>query len=147
MKKCSRCKKEKTLEDFNFKNKSKGIRQKACKLCTRLEVRNHYNKNRKYYLKKAGIRNRKQRKISQEYIFEYLTQHPCIDCGETDPVVLEFDHKPEEEKLESVSVFLGHNYPLSTIKKEIEKCEVRCANCHRRKTAKKFDWYKLNKRP
>ena len=31
---------------------------------------------------------------------------------------------------------------LDTLKKEIDKCEIRCANCHRRKTAKQFNFYK-----
>src|SRR6185312_528291 len=54
---CLGCKKEKQLEDFNYKNKSKGIRQSRCKFCTRLQVRDHYTKNRLYYLRKAKKRN------------------------------------------------------------------------------------------
>jgi hypothetical protein len=142
MKKCSRCKKIKPEEEFNFKKKSLGIRQKACKVCTRQEVRNHYTRNREYYLKKSHKRNKELRKINRAYVYEYLSAHPCIDCGETDPVVLEFDHK--SDKTESISTFMRYNYPLKTIKREIEKCDVRCANCHRRKTAKDFNWYKQN---
>ena len=145
MKICSRCKKEKSTEEFNFKKKSLGIRQKACKECTRLEIKNHYQKNKQYYLEKSRIRNRKQRKIIKEHIYEYLSTHPCVDCGESDPVVLEFDHK--SSKLECVSKFIQRNYPLDTIKKEITKCEIRCANCHRRKTAKDFNWYKNKHAP
>ena len=145
MKTCCRCKISKPLEDFNYKNKSQNIRQKACKSCTRLAIREHYQKNKKYYLEKSQKRNREQRKINRNYIYNYLLQHPCIDCGESDPVVLEFDHK--SKKLENISVFLGKNYPLNTIKKEIQKCEVRCANCHRRKTAIKYQWYKNKHAP
>ncbi len=140
MKKCSRCKKEKPIEKFNFKKKSLGIRQKACKVCTRIEVQNHYKKNRQYYLEKSRKRNKKQREKIRKFIYEYLLVHPCIDCGETDPVVLEFDHK--SNKKDEVSTFIRKNFPLTTIKKEIAKCEVRCANCHRKKTAKEYNWYK-----
>jgi hypothetical protein len=148
MKTCSRCKNQKPITDFNFKKKDLGIRQKACKECTRLEVRKHYEQNRQYYLEKSRKRNKKQRKITRRYIFEYLSAHPCIDCGESNPIVLEFDHK--SGKLDNVSRFLQRNYPLDTIKKEIKKCEIRCANCHRKKTAKDYSWYKYinsNTRP
>jgi 5-methylcytosine-specific restriction endonuclease McrA len=28
------------------------------------------------------------------------------------------------------------------LKNEIEKCQILCANCHLRKTANDFNWYK-----
>lgn len=61
-------------------------------------------------------------------------------CGETDPVVLDFDHL--RDKKENISWLVCHGAKLEIITEEIAKCEVRCANCHRRKTAKQFDWYK-----
>lgn len=145
MKKCCRCKKEKKEVQFNFKNKTIGIRQKACKECTRIEVRRHYLENRGYYLEKTRKRNIHQRNTIKKYVFEYLSKHPCLDCGETDPVVLEFDHV--EAKIQNVSNLLQKNYPITRIIEEIAKCSVRCANCHRRKTAKDFGWYKENMRP
>lgn len=33
MKICTKCKKSKDLEEFNFSNKSKGTRRAECKLC------------------------------------------------------------------------------------------------------------------
>ena len=96
MKKCGRCKVEKPIEEFNFKKKNLGTRQKSCKDCTRLEVRNHYQKNKNYYLEKARKRNKEIQKNTQKYIWEYLLQHPCIDCGEKDPVVLDFDHQKDK---------------------------------------------------
>ncbi len=140
MKKCSRCKKEKPIQEFNFKNKSLQLRQKSCRECTRIEVRNHYMKNREYYLNKAKIRNKKNREIIQKYIWEFLKTHPCIDCGEKDPIVLDFDH--ERDKIDALSMIVKWNHSLTLIKKEISKCVVRCANCHRRKTAREYKWYK-----
>lgn len=63
-----------------------------------------------------------------------------MDCGENDPVVLEFDHI--SDKIDSVSRMICDSYSLDSLEKEIAKCEVRCANCHRRKTAKQLGWYK-----
>ena len=74
-------------------------------------------------------------------LLEYLKTHHCVDCGEEDPIVLEFDHRNPDTKKAKVSNILG-SWNWDTIMTEIEKCEVRCANCHRRRTAKQFGWYK-----
>jgi hypothetical protein len=139
MKVCIKCKQEKVLSDFNFKIKARGTRQAQCNLCTREYIRNHYNNNRSYYLLKATRRNRTIRQEFKHYIWTYLGVHPCVDCGEKDPIVLEFDHIRDKRFTISSS---GRNKRLDVIQKEIEKCKVRCANCHRRKTAVQFGWSK-----
>ena len=68
------------------------------------------------------------------YILKYLQDHPCVDCGERDTVVLEFDHVSGEKKW-IVARMVGHD--IKTIELEIEKCEVRCANCHAIATARR----------
>lgn len=138
MKICTLCKQEKPDSEFNFKFKSRGIRQVQCKSCTRSYIREHYTKNRNYYISKAKERNIVQRTLIREYIWTYLNQHPCLDCGEKDPLVLEFDHR--ENKLMAVSTLVTNN-SLEKVIIEIQKCDVRCANCHRRKTAVQFNWY------
>lgn len=139
MKVCTHCKQKKNLEEFSFKNKRTGKRSPHCKVCSRLLIREHYNKNKTYYLNKAHSRNRVIRNMNKKYIWSYLASHPCVDCGESDPIVLEFDHI--ETKLKAVAR-LVHDNNLDLIKKEIKKCEVRCANCHRRRTALKAGWKK-----
>ncbi len=67
-------------------------------------------------------------------LLEYLSGKSCTDCGENDPIVLDFDHKNPDDKFKSVSKMLSGHYSWKSILKEIEKCEIRCANCHRRKT-------------
>lgn len=79
---------------------------------------------------------------NQAFICEYLATHPCVDCGERDPVVLEFDHVRGEKEWE-VAHMVRCAYPIARIKAELLKCEVRCANCHRRKTAQQFGWYRV----
>ncbi|MFA6273609.1 MAG: hypothetical protein WC662_00415 [Candidatus Paceibacterota bacterium] len=142
MKKCTKCKKEKLINEFNFKKKSLGLHHNQCRECTRVFVKNHYNKNREYYLEKTEKRNKKLRLKIFNYIQQYLLQNPCVDCGESDVIVLEFDHKNRASKFKAVSLLIRGRYPLEKIKEEINKCEVRCANCHRRKTAKQFNWFK-----
>lgn len=76
------------------------------------------------------IRNR-----NKQYLLEYLQKHPCIMCGESDPVVLEFDHIDSSTKLQDVSAMATKmHFSLKRIIEEIAKCQVLCCNCHRRKT-------------
>src|SRR5258706_3284155 len=139
MKTCSRCGIKRDSKYFNLKNKVLGIQEAASKGCTRKSNRDHYRRNHQYYLKKVAKRNKLVRKLNKQYIHEFLISHPCTDCGESDPVVLEFDHF--ENKRNSVAI-MSRTSTLKSLIIEINKCVVRCANCHRRKTAKQFHWTK-----
>jgi 5-methylcytosine-specific restriction endonuclease McrA len=74
-------------------------------------------------------------------IFNYLRGHPCVDCGEPDVIVLDFDH--QRDKKHAISRLVCSNKSWGEILVEIEKCEIRCANCHRSKTARQFGWKKF----
>lgn len=86
------------------------------------------------------MRNTEQIRINAEFMIAYLGKHPCVDCGESDIIVLEFDHL--RDKVADVSVLARGGYSIETIQKEIDKCEVVCANCHRRRTAKRAGTYR-----
>lgn len=81
--------------------------------------------------------NRKER--NRKFIYNYLLQNPCVDCGEVDPRVLEFDHV--EAKTANISELLCSVVSIEKLVNEISKCEVRCANCHRRKTSIQQNWF------
>lgn len=72
-------------------------------------------------------------------LWRYLADHPCVDCGESDPVVLEFDHL--FDKSYNVSQMVSNSFAWETVEREIAKCEVRCASCHLRKTAREQGIY------
>jgi len=87
-------------------------------------------------------RQRKRRKLrNAQFVWEYLEAHPCVDCGETDPRVLQFDHV-RGHKLEPLSIMVKRGRPLSVIEHEIDKCEVRCANCHLKRHARANGHYR-----
>src|SRR5438128_4021279 len=71
---------------------------------------------------------------------EYLLEHSCVDCGESDPAVLDFDHL--RDKKADVSTLIQFAVSWRALADEIAKCEVRCANCHRRRTATKGNYYR-----
>jgi hypothetical protein len=81
---------------------------------------------------KALISDIRTNRASQNrsFVLDYLSD---VDCGESDADVLEFDHR--DPKLKSFNLSEGHTQTLKAVKLEIEKCDVRCANCHRKRHA------------
>jgi len=139
---CSKCgPPAQPIENFAIRNRERGTRQAMCKMCQRKYGRTHYETYRSAYIEKARRRNAEQNRINAAFIIDYLRQHLCVDCGESDVVVLEFDH--QRDKTLDISVLSREGYSLDRLKQEIAKCEVVCANCHRRRTAKQFGWYRL----
>lgn len=136
-----KCKNRKAISQFNYKNRGVGRRHARCKTCTRADVRSAYKKNREHYLKYRIERNRMLRENFGRFIRSYLLEHPCIECGNSDPRVLHFDHV-KGIKLANVSLLRAHGANLEYVKREIEKCVVRCANCHAVKTATELGYYR-----
>lgn len=80
----------------------------------------------------ARRRYKKESKIKHKaFVAEWLKTHPCVDCGNNNPVVLEFDHRNPKEKVMTISQIATLAYGIHMLEKEILKCDVRCANCHR----------------
>ena len=136
---CAGCAIEKEVEAFNFKHKALGTRQIRCRDCTRKQVQSHYDRNIQYYVEKARIRTKEAKALHREKLLAYLVSHPCVDCGEADFVCLEFDHV-RGEKIGNIAEMIG-DYAWTKIEAEIAKCDVRCANCHRRKTSKQYGYW------
>ncbi len=126
--------------DFSWKHKTKGIRQNWCKLCLAEANKTHYQNNKQVYLERALTRNARVNAENKRRLYTYLSSHPCVDCGQTDVRVLEFDHV-RGNKSASITRMLASS-DWSTIETEIAKCEVRCANCHRIKTLERGKWWR-----
>src|ERR1044071_694184 len=138
---CSNCAEELPLDQFNWKSKLLQARHSRCKSCLQQQKRQTYQARRSYYIAyNVRLKTERRHRYIQR-IREYLWTHPCVDCGETDPVVLDFDHVGDD-KTANISYLLGIVASWERLASEINKCEVRCANCHRRKTAREQGWYK-----
>jgi len=68
----------------------------------------------------------------------------CIDCGERDILVLEFDHRNPEDKKFSLGRAAKTGISPVRLSEELAKCDVRCANCHARRTALQFGSWRLS---
>ena len=133
-----------------------------CPVCNKNPVGVEPRKNKPYFRKSCnGCRsaewsqkNPKQRRVindryHKEYkkinanwkqqMMDHIEQHSCKYCLENNPVVLCFHHRnPEEKKFRLVWAYL-HYYGIDSMKKEAEKCDVICSNCHLKIHATNFD--------
>ena len=138
MKKCNGCKALLAISCFG-KNKSKQDgRQPYCKDCGKARDKASYSRPER---KKSVAEHRDRNKeTNKEYVFDFLKKNPCVDCGETNPIFLDFDHV-RGVKRKDISSALRRGWKLDTLIEEIQKCDVRCVKCHRVKTAKEGGWF------
>ena len=130
--KCYRCHELKSPEEFAWRRKEKGQRDSFCRPCRSAYGKEHYEANKQRYIDQAAAVKRRLMLTRTKYLIGFFRSHPCVDCGERDPVVLEFDHL--RDKSFSVGAALAQR-KWRDILDEIDKCEVVCANCHRRRTS------------
>jgi hypothetical protein len=95
---------------------------------------------------KRQYRRRLKRKIrsrARVAALRYLAKKGCESCGCHDPRVLEFDHLDPKKKHKTISLLISQGYSWSSdrIRKEVRKCRVLCANCHRLHTVEQQGYY------
>lgn len=140
MKRCPKCRLVKDFEEFGKNSQKSDGLQTFCKDCKRKDDKLYYRSHSPLMKKQILLSKKKRIQLVQKKLYEYLSTHPCIDCGENNIIVLEFDHI--KDKQEAVSVMINNGLGWEHVLEEISKCVVRCANCHRIKTAKQFNWHK-----
>ena len=133
-KSCSKCGEEKHVDEFNVNRAKADGLQSFCRECGKKGSKVYYLNNSPRMRRQIGEANQRRIQKAQEFVVSFLLSHPCIDCGEDDVIVLEFDHV-RGEKSNNVSQMVCEGYGVDSIAEEIAKCDVRCANCHRRRTA------------
>lgn len=126
---CNTCGHTKALSEFSKRSDKPHLYRSKCKQCTR-DYANARNNDETARQKRRDDQEAK-RIETRKYVYDYLSTHPCVDCGEDNWVVLEFDHV-RGEKWRNVSDIMTK--PLSVVMEEIAKCESVCANCHKIRT-------------
>lgn len=125
MKTCRKCKIEQPLNNF-LVDKRTNKPTSRCDACRREAQRDNYRRARPHI---------------KAWIYDYLSRNPCVDCGETDPLRLEFDHRGDKH-FDIGKSFIGKAKGIEIVQSEIAKCDVRCANCHRVKTHQEKNTWK-----
>lgn len=121
---CSTCNKDLPKNNFRINKTKKDGLQSQCIACRKAYNQEHYKKNKKSYINKAKKSNEKMVK----WYNDLKSSLKCQQCGEDHPACLHFHHRSPEEKEFNISsnVKTGKTKLL----KEINKCDVLCANCH-----------------
>jgi hypothetical protein len=137
-KRCVTCKELRPLCDFNRRAASPDGLQPRCRECSR----EWYVEHRVEHKANTAARRKRTTELYRQRIGAYLLGHPCVDCGEDDLRVLDFDHREGERKVALIGELVRLLVPWLVIEAEIAKCDVRCANCHRKRTAEVWGWWR-----
>jgi len=144
IKKCYHCKKNKAIKFFG---KNKGRRdglQSSCKNCKSEINKKYYKENKAKCIERIGLGKRKRALHNYTRLVTKYFSKPCVDCNEIyHPSSMVFDHISSKSKniykTEGVMYLVRSGYSWKAIKKEVDKCAVRCQNCHFLKTSKDFE--------
>jgi hypothetical protein len=128
---------------YRSASRSDGL-SSQCRECHHAVQRRYHARNAKAERSRTRRRKRRLRDQNRASVLQYLQTHPCVDCGESDPVVLEFHHV-RGEKHDAVACML-RDHEWWRIAEEIDKCTVLCANCHRRLTGSEQGHYRSARR-
>lgn len=130
---CTKCNQLKSVDDFNWKNKTEGRRDSLCKVCRSAEWSKYYGVNKEAHRRAVSKYNKIQREEIKK-LRDELKSVPCADCGKSyGPHVMDFDHREGETKRGNPAD-ISAKYSLKFYLKEIAKCDVVCSNCHRERT-------------
>ena len=135
VRRCGRCGHDLPRECFNRFGTG---RQWWCRRCFAAYFRERGELHR---IQSRAAKQARRRRIAA-FVLLYLRTHPCVDCGKADPVVLDFDHVGE--KTAGIAELVTATATLDAIESEITRCDVVCANCHRRRTARRAGWRRLS---
>ena len=92
MKKCTKCKEVKSLNDFSNNSSKKDGKQSHCKKCRSKYQKQWYKINAETHKDRVSSRRKQVRLDNRAYVYGALSNTCCTDCSEDNPVVLEFDH-------------------------------------------------------
>ena len=125
---CTKCKDEKNEDEFSWRNKKTKKKQSWCKSCIKKRDNKNYklNEERRAQVaissKNLIIRNR-------DFVNQLKKNSECIKCGEDRYYVLDFHHNDDKEF--NIPILVSGGYAIEKLQKEIDKCDILCANCHR----------------
>ena len=129
LKKCSSCKVEKGIENFNKNRTKKDGFGSVCRSCSNLTSKLYYEKDKETHKTRVSARNKKIRAEHSQKLRD-IKASGCSCCSEKEACCLDFHHL--RDKKDGVGRMVGHRSSWRNIEKEINKCILLCSNCHRK---------------
>ena len=126
------------IENFPWKSRLRGKRHAVCRTCSAKKSGDWYRGKKDAHIQHVIVNKAAAKREAREFVRNYLSTHPGVDCGDRDPVALESDYVNGKDA--NVSRLVTDAMSIERIRSEIARCVVRCSNCHRRKTAKERRW-------
>ena len=140
-KRCNHCQQLRDEEEYNWRYKSLGIRHPTCRDCAHSFNKDYYEGDAKErHLQQVKERTEFAREAARDFVYQYLLTHPCEQCGEADPRVLEFHHVGQKDM--AITRMVTGGWSIKRIQDEISRCQVLCSNCHRKITVEERGWYR-----
>ncbi len=116
LKYCPKCKLSKLISEFGLnKTKYDGL-QGNCKTCRNSYLKEWYQDNKILHKARVRVNDDIRHKKIKNTLSEYLLEHPCVDCGEKDIVVLQFDHMRDKEK--EIGLMVSRKFAWNKILKD-----------------------------
>lgn len=100
--------------------------------------REHYRNNKESYLERA----RKRECEMKKFVIDLKNAGSCKECDASypdEPWLMEFDHRDQTTKSKAISAIVKSG-SWKKLHEEIDKCDLLCVVCHRRRTAKQLGW-------
>ena len=139
-KRCPKCRITKSVGEFAIRVRGNKVSPSSyCRGCQREYSRSHYGSHRVAHNRRRRVHQAQCLVRNRQLMNEYLASKACIDCGNDNPIVLEFDHVRGSKRFD-VSTMARGGFSWRRVLEEIAKCEIRCANCHRIRTAFQRGW-------
>jgi hypothetical protein len=146
---CPACHQIKSIDAFGKSKAMPDGVQFYCRECNRASIAEWRKKNpdkeranqQRYYRKHKVVyaeRRKLWRRGRVARLVAMLKAAPCMDCHQSyAPCVMDFDHRPGEDKSFELKTPNMVHFKMETIMTEIAKCDLVCANCHRLRTRRR----------
>jgi hypothetical protein len=132
MQKCRQCEEVKEDDAFAYRDKKRGKRQTLCRECKTSYNKEWYRQNSDTHKLAVAATSIVIRERNKQWLQNLKKDLQCLKCGESDPACLDLHHRNPAGKDMSLGSAISRGWSLAGLQSELEKCDVLCANCHRK---------------